>query len=512
MLLNRIDRIWQRPLVKRLLTLIIIVLAAIPVFLAVWRISAIGQNYPVQDEWSGATVAIKTVKGSLTLSDLFQQHNEHRIAPSEIVTALVTLTTRWNLRVEMLVSVGLGLLIATLIVDIFRRQARATWPWLVMPATALLYALRNNANLIIGWQTQVWFVVLFVVLSVWLLVTRRVGWLALLLTVLCATAATFSFASGLLIWPLILVALWPLGYRNWRYVLFWALAATIVVFGLYLPGYVPRTLSVAAGVVLTPSLFAYYVLAYLGNPFVIGFPADVGLSARIGLIGMFVLGVNGLYLVLWKRRQKIDPWPSVGIWLILAGYSIGAAVLGALGRWSLFATVLPDQPIETRYVIHTIPFWLTLIVVTTQSITIGWAQLRVKLPAPTETTMTFLKAGRGWCLRVANGIVLFALILLYVRGNNGIARAIVPINTPAQMACISNYPFSHDGACLEAFTRTFHLGELGCYLDGTFAVRVGPFAEDWSYDLRLVRRLSFPRSPMPAVPPYGFSGNCPPLA
>jgi hypothetical protein len=68
-----------------------------------------GQNVPYWDEWElNLDIAQKTVTGNLQLADLFTQHSAHRSVFTFAVIALNTALFRWDLRIDMYVSVALS--------------------------------------------------------------------------------------------------------------------------------------------------------------------------------------------------------------------------------------------------------------------------------------------------------------------------------------------------------------------------------------------------------------------
>src|SRR5262249_37991242 len=135
-------------------------------------------------------------------------------------------------------------------------------PIAVVPFSALILSLRQGFNWLVGFQTEVYFVDLFSVATLWALRRQRVGWPALIGAAVLAAFANFSQGAGILIWPFAGAALWPLGYRRWSFVAFWSLAAiaSLSTFfaGFALPPPPPLALSE----------WLRYALTFIGSPFV----------------------------------------------------------------------------------------------------------------------------------------------------------------------------------------------------------------------------------------------------
>ena len=107
------------------LHLFLALLALVPPVLVVLFVLDRGNVMPYWDEWeNGVMIAVKTANGTLRFEDLARQNFDHRLFFSNLLTMLTTLLTHWNLRVEMLVSVGLAFGALVLLLLMVRRQTR----------------------------------------------------------------------------------------------------------------------------------------------------------------------------------------------------------------------------------------------------------------------------------------------------------------------------------------------------------------------------------------------------
>jgi hypothetical protein len=412
-----------------------------------------GSVLPFWDEWDAtAPIAIKAADGTLTLADIFRQHNEHKIVFSKVITALGTWLTHWNMRVESLVSVGLGFLIVFLFSLNLRRQKQSLSPLLLTGiVSALVFALRDYGNLIIPVETVVFLVLAFYVGAATALYCIERRWLALGVAAGCGLCATFSFLNGALIWPLGLLLLPLLGYRRWRYLAFWVGAAILTMLLFFGTGY-QFVSSINASSISVPLLtYLYYMLAYLGGLFVPGSAATVPLAAVIGLGGLvyFLLNITLLY-----RRGRLESH-TLAFWLLVAGYSVGTAAVSAVGRAALFVTSVPNQPLETRYVLHTVPFWLAVIALALHTL-------------PLE--------GLGW-VRMGNRLLLVGLLFGYVVINSTLFFVIRPVVTESHVACALAYPTRHDLTCLSGIYPDELIEGLRPRLEALAEHKLAVFAE-----------------------------------
>src|SRR5215208_7141850 len=65
-------------------------------------------DVPFADQWALVPLLERSYRGTLSLHDLWAQHNEHRLLfPRLIMLALARLSA-WNTHIEMLANVGLA--------------------------------------------------------------------------------------------------------------------------------------------------------------------------------------------------------------------------------------------------------------------------------------------------------------------------------------------------------------------------------------------------------------------
>jgi len=510
----------------RLLKIACIGLSIVPLVIAVWTALTIGRNFPLQDEWEASTpVAINAAQSTLSMADMMAQNNEHRILLTHMVTSIVTLTTHWQLQVEMLIGIGMGCLTVLFLFLVFRRQQRSLAPWFIFPLMYLVFTPRDFANVILAFQTQVWFVIVFLALALWALYCWKNRTLALIVAAFCATCTTFSFSSGFLLWPILLVILLPLGYRHWSAYVFWIGAALFVIVVLFLPGYMlGGTIPPPPGMSLTPNIFVFYVLIFLGNPFMSGTAMHITLSSRIAIIGILVFIANVLFIIRVKRQPNLplwrDPvWRDISIWFALAAYSVGTASLAAVGRWALFVTILPNQPTGTRYVIHSVMFWIAVLGSGFQALTLSIQQIvgarrpvtptnpppqtanespAISVPIMAKLSQRTQPRITLYALALANIVGIVTLVGLYIFANNVFAKFIVPIQSPAEDTCVLSYPFRHDEVCLSRFISDNNMNNVKASIMGMYEYRLGAFYYT-KYTIENVMALSF--APATQFPP-----------
>jgi hypothetical protein len=181
---------------RALLAFALLVLAA-----KLLLIAGYGNATPSRDEWAeeGYYFFAPLVKGELPLGELFASHYEHRVVLTRLLNiALLTANGNvWNPLLQMIVNAGLhviGLLI--LLVPLRRYCPPACRTQLLVAATLLFSLPFNYDNTLCGFQSQVYFVLIFSFLFLWSMsvntVFSRRWWVGLA----CGGLACISFGSG----------------------------------------------------------------------------------------------------------------------------------------------------------------------------------------------------------------------------------------------------------------------------------------------------------------------------
>ena len=164
-------------------------------------IHAFGNDTPYWDQWDAEAALLYEpyVRGDLLWQNLFAGHNEHRIFTTRLLgLALLQINGLWSPLLEMVVNAALHILALCVTIGLLGKVVgKAVVPSLLAFGAVVFsvpYALENT---LAGFQAQFYFVLLFSVISIWLLVTHDAfgkGWWG---GVAFALIAYFSFASGI---------------------------------------------------------------------------------------------------------------------------------------------------------------------------------------------------------------------------------------------------------------------------------------------------------------------------
>ncbi len=424
--MNSFDFHRLKPL-RKYLNFIFVAISLIPILIVANNIRTKAINLPFWDEWDQSVpIALDTVQGELQFTDLFDQHNEHRTLTANIFTAILTRVTNWDIRVNSYISFIVVLCSFLLVGDLFKRFWKDRLLFVIIPFSSLLFSTRQISNWLWGFQIQWFFISFYLIAALWLLKVVKVGWKPLCVAASLAFLATFSLSSGLLFWPLLGVAIWFLGYKRIQYFVFWIIISMISLISFFYGfdfSFIGQ--NDVGRFILSPTILGRYLFTFLGGPFVVVNP---DLSFWIGIFGLGILIANILLFI--RRERRIEP---IAIWIALAGYSVGSGFLAAVGRSKLFLT-FGAQPLSSRYVTMSTPFWLAFIAVI--------AIVGIN---------SFGRVRRSKGEIAIRGINILALILLggfYIRANQQMASVPWFLNKSHEN-CVRSYPIFLQDQCLE---------------------------------------------------------------
>jgi hypothetical protein len=175
--------------------------AAAVFFVRTWFVLFVGSDVPFWDQWEAEALAIYKpyLEGTLQFSDLFQPHNEHRIVFTHLLNlALLKLNAQWDPLLQMLAGAAIHSCTAGLVTWYLRGLAHSR-----VERCALLFAIIAVSCLPFGWQntlwgfqSQVYFSILFSLAAMGLIglgALRVRNWV---LGIVCAGLAFLSMGSS----------------------------------------------------------------------------------------------------------------------------------------------------------------------------------------------------------------------------------------------------------------------------------------------------------------------------
>lgn len=187
-----------------------------------WLICRFGTPLPFWDQWEEARVVyVPFFAGNLSLADLFSAHNEHRILFTRLYgLALLLLNGQWDGQLQM---VGNALIHCATLAGLgglmFRCLERKYWMFVWLPLALALVLPFGWENSLAGFQSQFYFLVLFSLLTLWLLGLHPPGSAPWWCGAASAIMALFTVASGFLaaaaVFGLVMLRLWR-QHKSWK--------------------------------------------------------------------------------------------------------------------------------------------------------------------------------------------------------------------------------------------------------------------------------------------------------
>jgi hypothetical protein len=327
----------------RILVTALVVVPALMVAMLQYRY---GFNLPYWDGWEEYDLFTKVHQHTLTLSDLFAQHNEHRIFFPRLLLIGAYPFEPYTDAIEVGMVWVLACLSSICLWGLSRRTGGSTLENLLLLAGAnvLLFNLLAWEDWLWGFQVGFLLPVLGVTAGAWSVSISRGCW-SFFWAFFWSVINTFTIASGFITWLVLLpLLLFPGGKFSLRQkgIFVYALGFAACLF-FYLHGYA-QTGGAGPATKESSLLNALgYFLIYLGAPL-----ADQS-GTVIGLIvgGILVSGYLACLAVVFRHRGEPAVLSRVLPWLTLCHFALGCAAITAMGRLGYGL----EQALTSRYIV-----------------------------------------------------------------------------------------------------------------------------------------------------------------
>jgi hypothetical protein len=320
----------NRILFNRAANWLLLFAGLIPIALVAWYVITQGSQGPVGDQWwDPVYIAVKMQTGTLAPEDFFVLSWGHRPAIIRLITAFFTVFTHYDtglLRFTTFITTLLNLGMTMLLL----RGRRLAIPVSFFLFATLLFSLYDQSSWL-DMYFSTWQQALFFMLVGLLILQRmRPGWPAFSLIILCAIAASFTMASGLMAWiSLPTAAAGKLEYRRPHYAMLWLLV--LVLFSVfYTSDYAVYPLKTALDLPSLKYALREGTVPAIVYPFqfqAVRFKTDHLMAVSFALISSLVLAINW-----WQVMRSKDGVATAALWGSLALFTIGTAALVLLGR------------------------------------------------------------------------------------------------------------------------------------------------------------------------------------
>ena len=189
---------------RRLRQYCLLLVACVPIVVALYFQLKYWVNIPIWDEWDTPGIAIlRAIQHKLSWADLLAQHNESRKVVPRLVAIMVAGPTGWDVRQGMVLTFVSGCLVSAFVLYYLRRTVGrillgTVVTWAVV--NLLLFAPSQYENFLSGFMWEVSFPILCLFTCITVNLTDRPLWMKVLCNSLLALLSTYTFAHGMLLW------------------------------------------------------------------------------------------------------------------------------------------------------------------------------------------------------------------------------------------------------------------------------------------------------------------------
>ncbi|MDX2195084.1 MAG: hypothetical protein NW207_01595 [Cytophagales bacterium] len=284
-----------------------------------------GFFFPFWDQWELLRYIVNLKNGTIEWHTLWAQHNEHRIFFPRIIMLGIAWATHWNHAYELALNVALGTSIFFVLLYIHSKYTHHDMITHICSSVILLclcFSLLQSENWTWGWQNQIFFSVLCAIATFYL-ITHTSSDTHLCMSIFTSFMGTFSFANGILIWPVSIFILILNRRINHAVMFFIAFALTA---WLYYHDYVsPQGHGHFWAFLSIFEVYIKYVLVYLGSPVL---PINELTRLIFGIVGLCIF----IYLCLISIMKKYYQNPLFLFGVCLCMFGICSAMVTGIGR------------------------------------------------------------------------------------------------------------------------------------------------------------------------------------
>lgn len=319
----------------------VILLILLPVIIEAIYIKIFGVNIVYWDQWDFVPFIEELYNNNLSFYDLFGQHNEHRLFFPRIIMLLLAYISRYNNIYEMYFSWMLVLLILVVVFLLYKSSFGSSTKMLMVfvPVSFIIFNLRQFENILWGFQLQIYLCVLGFVFSIHMLEKLDKSNLNLLLAIFGGILASYSFANGLVTWPVGLFFI-LISSKGRNTAVFWSLAG-ILAMGLYFYNWTkpPQNPSIFF-IINQPIDGILYLLANIGSPLAYEKLAAISM----GIFLLIIIFIEFVFLYKYNLLRANSTWLSFILFSLISSFvtTVGRAGCGL------------EQALSSRYVTFTL--------------------------------------------------------------------------------------------------------------------------------------------------------------
>jgi hypothetical protein len=390
----------------RAVSWLLTLLAILPAAGALLFIRQFGVNLHFFDEWMPdiAGLLVKAHHHEVAFSDLFAQHNEHRILVPRLVLLLTNPVTHWNARAVMEMEWGFIAATSLIVLYLIKKTRAGSSPgalaiWFL--CNLLMFTPQQYENLLWGMGLANVMPAFFVMLGIAVAISGLAAGPRLVICLFSAVAATYSSGNGILALPLVGILLVGIHRENesrlrWPIAAVWIFACVLIL-ASYFSTYTKPSSGGNDSTSNNPVNIALYTVTFLGGPFAHGLSIPPNVAALIAgsILLIIYLAASG-YWFFSRSRNQLLPWLMVG------GFAIFSGLIAARYR----AGSGTGESLVSRY----ISFSVYLPVALANLVPIITAEQFQRDPVSRQTFWKFLPASLGIALLIPIGFTVLPAV------------------------------------------------------------------------------------------------------
>lgn len=163
-------------------------------------VGVFGVDIPFWDDWDGLgkSIFLPYFNHTLNLKMFFMPHNEHRLILTKGLSLLTLIlnNNKWSPLLNMIIQALIPASTASFLIYCYKRKSEKI-SILTISIIVLVFAIPLSIeNLLWGFLSQTYFVVLFAAITFWLATNPKLSWKGLFLCILVGFLASLSMGSG----------------------------------------------------------------------------------------------------------------------------------------------------------------------------------------------------------------------------------------------------------------------------------------------------------------------------
>lgn len=334
--------------------------------LALWFVFTYTTTYPLAiDEWLRYLPRSLALKShTLSLSQILSMAPMVGDGPPGptfygwLISLPNVMVFNWNLQIDSLINYALVVINICLVLYLLTSARPYYRIYLVIPVTALMLAIQQRWNLLVGAHSGIHLEVLFALLTFVLVSRRPRRPQNVLLGAITAFAGTFAWLPGWLTWVIVFPALLLLGYREKSVYFLWVMGAGLsAALLISLPGFSSGDSHYAMSTELADGLplmvtYVLFFVTWIGAVFSAGPTSNVLIPLLMGVLGL--LAVISNMIILWQRQEDRD-------YLVVCGMlgTLGLA-LGGLTTIARASQLGVRWAMTHHYISFSVLFWISV--------------------------------------------------------------------------------------------------------------------------------------------------------